>query len=277
MGIRAGRGAGMAPAILAFSTLLLVVACALVASKASGERSREGNVEVSINGGISPRMLPRNENAPVSVHLAGGVRTSDASPLPRVNRLKLELGWRGRLNTRGLPVCPAVRLQNRSTGQVRAACGRSLVGGGILNAKIFLPGQDPFNIKARLLAFNGRTKVGRRAVLIHAYTTDPPVSFVIPFVVHRSNGTFKTVLVTTIRRAVGTWPHVANFRIQIGRRFRHDGERQSYLNASCPIPNSLTAGLSSFARATYTFAGGSEQSTESVRGCRATKVRQRPS
>ena len=108
-------------------------------------------------------------------------------------------------------------------------------------------------------------------MLVHAYTPDPPVSFIIPFTVRRSDGLFKTTLVTTIRRAVGTWPHVARFRIEVGPDFPPGREEQSYLNASCPVPQGFTAAPFSFARATFTFAGGDEQSTESVRGCRVRK------
>jgi hypothetical protein len=236
---------------------------------AGAERAQRGNLIVSINGGISPRTLPRDHRAPVSVHIQGGVQTADDSPLPRVNRLKLELAWRGRLNSRGLPVCPKGRLHGVDSRQAREACGGSLVGRGRLYAKIFIPNQAPFGVRANLLAFNGRTKVKRRAVLIHAYTSDPPVSFVIPFVVKRQPGAFRTVLVATIRRAVGTWPHVGSFRIDVGRSFTDRGNRRSYLNASCPVPRKFTAGFLSFARATYTFAGGGELTTEAVRSCRA--------
>jgi hypothetical protein len=186
-----------------------------------------------------------------------------------VNRLKLELGWRGELLSKGLPVCPQVRLKGLATRQAVMSCGGALVGRGKLRATIFVPGQDPFPVRAYLLAFNGRTKVGRRAVLVHAYASRPPISFVIPFVVHRQAGAFHTVLVTTLRRSVGTWPHVASFKVDIARSFEHDGKRRSYLNAKCPLPSTFTAGFVSFARATYTFAGGKDLSTESVRSCRA--------
>jgi hypothetical protein len=43
---------------------------------------------------------------------------------------------------------------------------------------------------------------------------------------------------------------------------------QSYLKASCPVPKAFTAGFLSFARATYSFAGGEQIVTESVRSCR---------
>jgi hypothetical protein len=75
--------------------------------------------------------------------------------------------------------------------------------------------------------------------------------------------------VALIRRSAGPWPRVANFQISVSRRFELDGETRSYLRASCPIPKHFTAGFLSFARATYTFEGGKQLSTETVRSCRA--------
>ena len=68
-----------------------------------------------INGGIKPRKLPRDEKVPVSVFLSGGVQTTDGSPIPRVNWIRLELAWRGAMNTHGLPVCPRERLTSTTT------------------------------------------------------------------------------------------------------------------------------------------------------------------
>jgi hypothetical protein len=259
-----GRGHAWLPL-----TLFGLAVLGLLAVPAGAERAQRGNLIVTLNGGIKPLKLPRRERAPVAVDLAGGVQTTDGSPLPRVDRLKLELAWRGLLSTRGLPNCPRARLASTLSREALAACSGSLVGRGKLNAKIYLPNQRPFGVRANLLVFNGKSKAGRPAVLVHAYSTDPPVSFVIPFVVKRQPGAFRTVLVTTIRRAVGNWPHVSNFRIQIGRDFVHRGDRYSYLSASCPVPKNFTAGFLSFARATYTFAGGDQLQIESVRSCRA--------
>jgi hypothetical protein len=203
------------------------------------------------------------------VHLSGRVLTSDQAPLPRVNWIRLELAWRGVLDTHGLPVCPRIRLTGADTRLAIEHCGGSLVGRGQLFARIFVPNQRPFDIRAHLTAFNGRTEAGRPAVLVHSYATSPPVAFVIPFSVHRSRGAFRTVLVALIRRSAGPWPHVANFQISVSRSFNQGGERRSYLSASCPVPKQFTAGFLSFARATYTFAGGKQVTTESVRSCRA--------
>jgi hypothetical protein len=253
-------------ALLVFAAIAML---SLFAVQAGAERSQRGNLIVTLDGGISPKKLPRDKPAPVTVNLLGGVHTTDGSPIPRVNWIKLELAWRGNLSTHGLPVCPQVRLRSTDSRQAMDACGGSLVGKGKLYAEIFVPNQEPFGVHANLLAFNGKTQAKRPAVLVHAYTPDPPVSFIIPFTIHRNTGSFKTVLVTTIRRSVGPWPHVANFQIRVARNFSHNGERHSYLSASCPVPPHFTAGFLSFARAIYTFAGGKQLTTETVRSCRA--------
>lgn len=246
----------------------LALVALLGATLAHGERAQKGTLIVSLSGGISPLKLPRDRPAPVTVNLSGGIATSDASPLPRVNRIRLELAWRGRLDTRGLPVCPRARLRSSDSDRALEMCGGARVGEGRLYAKIFVPNQEPFGVRARLLAFNGKTEAGRPAVWVHAYAADPPISFVLPFTVRHQPGSFRTVLVTTIRRSVGPWPHVANFRISVAREFTYRGERHSYLNASCPVPRRFSAGFLSLARATYTFADGRKLRPQVVRSCR---------
>jgi hypothetical protein len=255
--------------IRGFLALAFLAALVFQGGHAAAERTQDGNLIVTLNGGITPRKLPRRRPAPVAVHLAGRVLTADRSAVPRVNWIRLELAWRGVLDTKGLAVCPQIRLQNTDTRQAVERCGGALVGRGRIFAQVFLPDQPPFDVSGDLVAFNGRTKTGRPAVLVNAFSSSPPVSFVIPFSVHHKSGSFRTVLLTTIRRSVGPWPHVANFDISVSRSFSHNGERRSYLSASCPVPKGFTAGFLSFARATYTFEGGDQITTESVRSCRA--------
>jgi hypothetical protein len=258
----------MSPVRLALAAVALV-ALALLSTNASAERVQTGNLIVSLQGGISPRKLPRDRRAPVAVRLGGRVLTTDRAPLPRVNWIRLELAFRGELDTRGLALCPRARLRGTDTHQALEACSSAKVGVGQLFAKVFVPNQPPFDIHAQLTAFNGRTHAGRHAVLIHAYATNPPVSFVIPFSVHHHPGSYRTVLVALIRRSAGPWPHVANFQIRVGRNFNYNGKMHSYLSASCPVPAGFTAAPLSFARATYSFAGGTELTKEIVRSCRA--------
>jgi hypothetical protein len=252
-----------------FIAAAALAALALITGNAVAERSQAGRLIVSLDGGISPRALPRGRPAPVAVHLAGRAMTADRSPLPRVNWIRLELAWNGVLNTHGLSVCPQIRLRATTSRQALEACGSSQVGSGHLFAKVFIPNQDPIKLHTHLIAFNGRTAMGRPEVLVHAYSDQTPTSFVIPFHVHRNTGGFRTVLVAFIRRNAGPWPHVANFQISVSRSFGYRGKTHSYLSASCPVPKGFTAGFLSFARATYAFADGHKLHTQAVRRCRA--------
>jgi hypothetical protein len=248
---------------------VLAVAVSLVVAPADAERAQSGDLIVSLDGGITPIKLPRDRQVPVAVHLVGGVHTADHAPLPRVKGIKFAVAYRGKLFTRGLPVCPRQRLRGTDNRQAMARCGGALVGRGKLYARVFVPYQAPFGMHAHLLAFNGRTKTGRTAVWVHAFTLNPPVSFVLPFHVRRQPGRFHTVLETVVTKSVGPWPRFAHFEITISRQFSYRGKRYSYLSASCPLPSNLTAGFLSFARATFAFPEDLELSTESVRSCRA--------
>jgi len=242
---------------------------ALPATVAHGERSQTGNLVVALNGGISPLALPRDRAVPVSVRLQGRVETADGSPLPRVTAVELGLAGRGSLFTRGLAVCPRARLRNATESQAMARCGPALVGKGRLRAQAFVPQQQPFKISARLLAFNGRSAAGRRAIWVHAFAKDPPLSLILPFIVQPQHGAFPTTLIARVPRSIGPLPHLAEFSLTLWRKFRYRGAWHSYVSASCPVPKPFTAGFLSFARAIYSFSDGRRAGIESVRSCRA--------
>ena len=252
--------------------LCLLAALALLGTVgtglARGERSQQGNLIVSLDGGLLPLKLPRDRPAPVAVHLEGGLQTADGSLLPRVTRVALGLPGEGVLSTRGLPTCDQRRLRNAKPPEALAACRPALVGHGRLEAQVVVPNQAPFTIRARLLAFNGR--VGRqRAIFLHAFSTRPPTVSVLPFLIRPGSGRFGTALVGSLPAALGPWPHFAHFEITLSRRYLYRGRSRSYLSASCPIPPRFTAGFFSFARADLTLAGGSTIGTGIARGCRA--------
>ena len=254
---------------LPLGMLVPLLTLAVLAIPVAAERNASGSLEAFLKGGISPRTLPRAHKAPVAVRLHGGVRTAAGIPLPRVKEVRLELAYKGQLDTTGLPLCPRSHLRALNLREALSICRSALVGRGRLYARIFLPGQLPFGLHAHLLAFNGKTSQGRTSVWVLAYSQNPPVSFVLPFHVRRQPGTFPTVLVSVIPRNVGPWPHFAQFNIAISRHFRYKGRLHSYLSASCPLPPRLTSALLSLARATFSVADGPNLSVETVRTCRA--------
>ncbi len=244
-----------------------MLALLVAAAGADGERTQRGELIVSLDGGLSPRRLPRHRTAPVSLRLAGELRTADGSPLPRLRRIELDLAGSGALETRGLPLCPRRKLIAADPATALAVCGAALIGRGSLRVAAFIPGQRPFNVHASLRAFNGRLAGGRRVAWLHVYTNRPVSSFVLPFVIHRRSGAFATALTATVPRGLGPWPHLARFSMTLGRRYGRRGAR-SYIGGSCPLPPRFSAGFFPLARATYELSGGTSIATEIVRGCR---------
>jgi hypothetical protein len=253
--------------------IVLALALAIVATTlpgaAHGERSRVGNLIGTLNGGVTPLALPRAQAVPVSVDLEGKIATTDGSPLPQVKQVKVELAGSGVLSTEGLPVCPRARLKHADDHQAMNRCGPALVGRGSLGAEIDIPNQAPFAIHASLLAFNGHSFGGRTALWVHAYSANPPVSLVLPFILKPGTRSFPTAMIAAVPRSLGPLPRLAVFHLHLFRRFRYAGSTHSYLSASCPLPKLFTAGFASFARATYSFGDGRRVRIETVRSCRA--------
>jgi hypothetical protein len=248
--------------------LALLLAGGLAAAVAHGERSQRGNLIVSLDGHFSPLALPRDRPAPVAVQLRAGLETEDRSILPRVTKVELGIPGQGKITTRGLPTCTPRRIRDATTAKALEACGPALIGTGRMIAQVKIPNQPPFQVHARLLAFNG--KVGdHRAVIVHGISTQPPTAVVLPFVIKLRPGRFGTVLVAHVPATLGPWPRFARFEMNLYRRYAYRGEQLSYLSAYCPIPKNVTAGFSSFAKATFTLDEGARISTEITRSCRA--------
>lgn len=248
--------------------LALLLLASLPGALAGAEQSGRAGVEASFNARISPRYIPRFDPVPISLDLSGTIRSSTASPPPQLGRIEIAFGASGGFETAGLPVCPQARLRNATQRQALAGCRDALVGHGAVTVELPLNPRNPLLAHARLLAFNGISR-GRPAVWAHAFSTYPPVSFVLPFHLRSlRGGAYGVLLRSPVRRALGPWPRLRSFHIALGRRYRVAGERRSYLDARCPLPPRFTIGILPVARATYHFAPRPKLITTAQRGCR---------
>jgi hypothetical protein len=253
---------------MAAASLLLLVFGLLGAPDAGAERASGDGAIVALDLSFSPKRLPRQRSAPITVALSGGVAGIEGARPPRLAEIELAFGGRGGLQARGLPTCPRSRLRNATSQQALARCRPALVGRGTIEAEVPLDPQRPLVARARVLAFNGRAG-GRPAVWLHAYAASPPVSFVLPFYVRRPRaGAFGVLLRAPVASALGRWPRLRSFEVTLGRRYRAGGAWRSYLNASCPLPPSLHASLVPAARATYVFSPRPTLSVPNLRRCR---------
>lgn len=250
------------------AALLTVVVLGGSAPGAGAELTEHGDLFVSFRGGIAPNALPRKQLAPITVSVAGTVKTLSGQRPPALRQIRIELNRGGRLESHGLPTCRYRQLVAASPSQALAECGDALVGGGAYFAKTAFPEQATFPTRGRILAFNAVYQ-GHSAILAHIYGTEPvPITRIVVFHIQRTRGTFGTVLTGDLPVTVNRYGYVAAIYLKLHRNFVYRGRPRSYLSAACAAPSGFPSAVFPFARASMTFAGGSTLSSTLTRSCR---------
>jgi DNA-binding beta-propeller fold protein YncE len=230
---------------------------------------QRGPVRVKFDGKLTPKALPRHGTAPVGIAVDTRISGTRGGTPPQLRRIAIEINRNGHLSAKGLPVCAERAIQPSTTAGARAACGGALVGEGHFSANVKLPEQSPFPSSGKVLAFNGRLH-GKPAILAHIYGTQPaPTSYVLPFSIRESRGTYGTVLETSLPHATGDWGYVTGLEMNLRRSFRFHGSRRSYLSAGCPAPAGFPGAAFPLARTSFAFAGGMTLVSVLNRSCRA--------
>ncbi|HYG97092.1 MAG TPA: hypothetical protein VD741_08290 [Solirubrobacterales bacterium] len=253
---------------LRISAGAFALALTVLAASAGAEVVQEGNLRVSFEGGIDPKVLPRQGEAPVAVNLTGDIASTDGSAPPQLRTISIAINRHGRLNHHGLPACKYHQIQPASTREAMRACRRSIVGEGEFRANVVLPEQSPFPSRGRVVAFNGVLH-GRHVVFAHIFGTQPlPQSQVLAFELGRTGGGYRTTLTAELPRVAADWGFVSSVGLTLQRRFEYRGRIRSYLSAGCPAPGSFTAVAFPFARASFGFEDGRVLTSTLVRTCR---------
>ena len=252
--------------------LIPLLAAALVllgTGVAAGELSQVGDVRISFSGGLSPRALPRDRPAPVTIDVKGAITTTDGSHPPPLRRVEFELNRNGELSTAGLPACSSALLQSTTTQAALERCRPALVGRGHFGADVQFPSVSPVPASGTLLAFYGKHD-GRRALLLHLYGTVPvQATFVLPLTIsHRPKGQFGTVLAANIPTLAGGVGSVTDIEMRIGREYTYKGRRRSFLSASCAAPAGFPGATFSLARGSFHFVDGKKIDATLSGNCR---------
>jgi hypothetical protein len=240
---------------LAIAALLL--ACLPVAAAAARQFVQQGTLRVAFDARLLPHALPREREAPVTVQLAGAVRTTDGSTPPQLREIAIAMNRAGIVSVAGLPSCSPSELQQTSTEAALEQCRSALVGHGHFAANVNFPGSPVFPARGTVLVFNG-TSQGRLGLLLHLYGSSPVrAAFVLPFKIsRRSEGKFGTVFSTHLPRLASDQGYVTDIALKIGRTYSYRGERRSFISASCAAPAGFPGASFELAKATFSFAGG---------------------
>jgi hypothetical protein len=250
-----------------------VLAIALgLASLAGAEIAQKENLRVSISGDLSPKKLPREGAAPISVSVGWDISTTDGAPPPKLKTLGIEINRKGHFSTEGLPTCPYAKIQPATTQRALSNCRSALVGRGSFSADIALSGQEgeSYEAKGQLLVFNGEAK-GKPILFGQIYAAHPfATSFVITFKFSKiKKGTFGTALSATLPASLRSWGNLTGIQMTLSRRYHYKGEQRSYISAGCPAPKGFHQASFGLARTSFSFTGGKQLSSTVRETCKA--------
>jgi hypothetical protein len=248
-------------------TIALLAAGLGGAVVARAELVQSGDVRLSLSGDFTPRALPRNRPAPVTLSLDGSILSVNGDRPPQVRRFSIAVNRYGSVFTRGLPSCHAGDLQQTSTRGALERCRPALIGHGRFVANVDLANQA-LSVEGEALAFNGRAG-GRPVVLLHIYAGTPvQTTVVLVFKIsHPRQGRYGTVFSTTIPKIASDLGYITNMRLTFGRRYRFAGRPRSFLSARCAAPSGFPGTIFAFARGRFFFAGGQRLTTTLTRNC----------
>ncbi len=251
------------------ATALGLLAALILTATTSAETIQNGNLRVSFDGSVSPRVLPRQGPAPVSVGLSGDVITTDGLIPPQLRQVRIAINRQGRLDYAGLPACHLGQINPATTGEAIQACERSIVGKGRFRAHVVLPEQSPFPSAGKITVFYGR-RDGHAVLFGHVYGTSPlPQSQVIVFQLGHAKGRFGSTFTADLPQVAAEWGYISGLSLTLGRVFSVHGRQRSFISADCPAPAGFPQAVFAIARAEFGFEDGRRVGATMTRSCRA--------
>jgi hypothetical protein len=249
-------------AVLAFA-VLAVVGTASAVRNSDRVELRAGNLIIVGHGGFRPETLPRDHDAPITIYGGGKLSTVSGDIPPILETLAFEFDKHGHVDTTGLEVCRAGKLQATTVAAARKACPNAIVGKGFGTGVVTFPEQKPIPVSSPLTIFNGPRVRGDASILGHFYTTVPvATAFVVPVVIEKINkGVYGYRVKAKIPKIAGGYGHPISGRLTVARKWTFKGKQHSYVNARCE-----TSHLQ--ARGEFTFNDGTLLSGNFIRPCK---------
>lgn len=230
-----------------------VFALAAAASAfAKPETVRLGNLFLTDDGGITPRALPKDKQAPIAAHLDAKIGTNDGTHPPALSSVIADFDKTIQVHAKGLPVCQENQLLARSTKDATKACPDAIVGTGKAEVVVAFPEQAPIVAKGPIYLFNGGVRGKTTLLYIHTYVNVPAPTAVVAVtkITPINRGRFGMHTVSTVPPIAGGAGSVTKFKLTIDRKFTYKGKKQSYLTASCPTGVYYTEGKVQFSDST---------------------------
>jgi hypothetical protein len=233
---------------------LVAVSVAGIATADQPVKVRAGNLELTFNGGFTPKTLSKTKLTPISLNVSADIKTVDGTHPPALKEFNVETDKNGAINVKGLPVCTAAKLQSQDTKHAEAICKSAIIGSGQATAEIAFPEQAPILAKSKIIAFNGGFKGGVTTLFVHAYLTVPTPAAIVTTVKIKKihNGRYGLLAESSIPKIAGGSGSVVHFNLAINKK--------GVLSAKCPDGKLQAHG-------TAVFSDGTRASAEIIRAC----------
>lgn len=215
---------------------------------------RAGNLELTFNGGFTPKKLSKKKLTPITLTVSADIKTVDGTHPPALKEFNVETDKNGAINVKGLPKCTASKLQSQDTKHAEAICRSAIIGSGQATAEIAFPEQAPILAKSKIIAFNGGFKGGTTTLYVHAYLTVPTPAAIVTTVKTKKihNGRYGLKSISTIPKIAGGSGSVRHFNLTINKK--------GVLSAKCPDGKLQAHGEA-------VFSDGTKASAEVIRTC----------
>ncbi len=241
---------------------LIALSVAGIATAEKPVKVRAGNLDLTFNGGFSPKALSKTKFTPISLDVSGKIATIDGTHPPALKEFILETDKNGAVQVKGYPACTAGKLQSRDSKSAKAVCGNAILGEGTTDIQIQFPEQAPIPVKSPLLLINGGTKGGTTTFFVHAYITVPTPAAVVTTVkitkIH--NGRYGTKSVASVPKIAGGSGSVLSFNLHVDKKYTYKGKKVSVLTARCPDGKLQAKGQAK-------FSDGTVANAEVIRAC----------
>jgi hypothetical protein len=246
--------------VLALGALIAVAAVG-IATAAGGEGPvtvKVGNLELTANGGFSPKALSKTKQTPIELTAEGSVKESDGSHPPAARELIIEGDKNAEVHVKGIPTCKSGQLQATDTAAAEKACKSAIIGEGEATAEVAFAEQQPIDVKSKLLLFNGGEKGGKITWYAHAYFSNPISGAIVSTVTiqKKKNGRFGTYTLTKIPQITGGSGSIVAFNLKIRKN----------VGGVNPISAKCTDGKLKV-HVEAKFEDGTKAATEIVRAC----------
>jgi hypothetical protein len=223
---------------------------------------RAGNMVLKLNGGVTPKALPKRTFAPMGFHASGSLTTVDGAHPPALGEAAFDTDKDIVVDVEGLPSCRPAQLTAQDTKHAEAACGDAILGKGSATVEVAFPEQAPFRAVGPLILFNGGERGGTITFLAYTYVSVPAPTAVVTTatLTKERKGPFGLHSVVKVPRIAGGAGSVVAANLSARRVYTYEGERHSVLSGRCPDGQI-------HARGTFEYDDGSVLSGNLLRTC----------